>query len=316
MRVVALHQDRVAGMRFGLSAPGYPEVEKLIARARWAEGAGFSTFAVSDHLDGASPFITLQAIGMATSQIGLATLVINNDFRHPAVLAQDAVTVNALCSGRLELGLGAGWARPEYERAGIAYDGAGTRIDRLAETVTALRTLFTGEPLTADGAFYSFRDHFVVPRPDRERPIPLLIGGNGDRLLGLAAEQADIVGFTGFSPDRHGVNVRSHFSRRGLADRVELVVRRAGGRDVELNVLVQQLHVTDDRDLLARSLAQRYGVPVVDVLTNPFLVMGTVEECCLQLTRLRDDLGITYVTVFDNSADAAAEVMASLAQHG
>lgn len=307
--------DRHAGgIRFAVSTSGFPNLTELIERARWAERVGFSTFAVSDHLTGASPFVTLQAIASATSDIGLGTLVVNNDWRHPVLLAQDAATVHHLSGGRLELGIGAGWARPEYLRAGIRYEPPRTRIARLEESVLALRHMFTGAPVTHHGKHYDLNDHFLIPHPPADRPVPLLIGGNGDRLLRLAAEHADIVGFTGFGPDHDGVNVRSHFSRSGLADRVEFVRGRSGDREIELNVLVQQLVITDDREFLARTYAQRQGVSMLETLTNPFLVYGSVEECCLQLTRLRDDLGVTYVTVFDNSAEAAAEVMAALSR--
>jgi probable F420-dependent oxidoreductase len=301
-------------MRFGVSAAGFEDLDQLVDRARWAERAGFSTFSVSDHLNGASPFVTLQAVAGATAGIRLGTLVINNDLRHPAVLAQDAATVDRLSGGRLELGLGAGWARAEYRRAGISYETAGVRIERLEETVAALRPLFGGDPVTTAGRHLQLQDHFVVPRPAAGRQIPLLIGGNGNRLLALAAARADIVSFTGFSPDRHGENVRTHFSRAGLADRVAFVRERAAGRaePPELNVLVQSLVITEDREYRAATIAQRHGQSLVDVLTCPFLVFGTVAEIVAQLTRLRDDFGIGYVTVFNQFADDTARVLAAL----
>lgn len=304
-------------MRFGISAPGFRDVRRLVERARWAERAGFSTFSVSDHLDGASPFVTLQAVAGATSTLRVGTLVVNGDLRHPAVLAQDAATVDGLSDGRLELGLGAGWARGEYVRAGIAYDPPDVRIARLEETVLALRALFAGGAVRTDGPHLSLRDHLVVPRPTQGAGLPLLVGGDGDRLLTLAARHADIVSFTGFGPDRDGVNVRRHFSRSGLHDRVALVQRVAADRAVrpELHVLLQRLEITEDREYVASTIAQRHGQTVVDVLTNPFLAIGTVEEIVLQLDRLRRDLGITYVTVFDPFAEHAAEVLASL-RHG
>lgn len=305
-------------MRFGLSAAGFATPGQLVERARWAERAGFSTFAVSDHLNGWSPFAMLHAVAAATRNIRLGTLVINNDLRHPAVLAQDAATLDRLSGGRLELGLGAGWAAAEYRRAGIAYDRPAVRIARLAETVDALRSLFGGDPVTTAGPHVRLDGHFVVPTPAQGAALPLLIGGNGDRLLTLAARRADIVGFTGFSPDRNGSNVRSHFSRAGLADRVALVHAAAADRDrpPERNVLLQRLEITDDREYLAHTIAQRHGQPLVDVLTCPFLAFGSVEDICLQLTRLRDDFGITYVTVFDQHADDAAVVRRALAARG
>ncbi|MCC6435651.1 MAG: TIGR03621 family F420-dependent LLM class oxidoreductase [Acidimicrobiales bacterium] len=301
-------------IRFGISAPGFDSLEALVARARWAERAGFSTFSVSDHLNAPSPFVTLQAIAGVTERIRLGTLVINNDLRHPVVLAQDAATVDRLSGGRLELGLGAGWALAEYRRAGIAYDAPSVRIERLAETVGVLRALFSGEPVSVRGRHVQLDGHFVVPRPPQAERLPLLIGGNGDRLLRLAAEEADIVGFTGFSPDRQGHNVRSHFSRAGLTDRVALVQRCSADRAVrpERNILLQQLTITEDREYLAEAIARRHGTTLVDVLTCPFLALGTIEDICLQLTRLRDDLAITSVTVFNPHADDAAKVIAAL----
>lgn len=315
-RSAAGRAARSAPIRLGVSAAGFTSLDALVERARWAERAGFSTFSVSDHLNAPSPFVTLQAISGATRRIGLGTLVINNDLRHPAVLAQDAATVDRLSDGRLELGLGAGWAYAEYLRAGIPYDAPATRIGRLEETLVALRGLFAGEPVTTAGPHVRLRDHFVVPRPPEDRRIPLLIGGNGDRLLTLAATHADIVGFTGFSPDREGHNIRTHFSRRGLADRVALVRAAATAADrtspPELNLLLQSLVVTEDREYHAQVLAQRQGQPLMELLTCPFLAFGTIEEICAQITRLRADYGITYVTVFDNSADDAAAVLAAL----
>ena len=301
-------------MRFGISAAGFGDLGQLVTRAQWAEAAGFSTFSVSDHLNAASPFVTLQAIAGATRRLRLGTLVVNNDLRHPAVLAQDAATVDRLSGGRLELGVGAGWAMAEYQRAGIAYDPPATRVDRLRETVIALRALFGGQSVTTDGPHLRLRDHAVAPAPAQGAALPLLVGGNGDRVLTLAAEQADIVSFTGFSPDREGVNLRTHFSRSGLADRVAHVRRHAAGRPTapELNVLLQQLTITDDREYLAQMIAQRHHTPIVEVLSCPFLVFGTVEEIGWQLARLEGDYGISYVTVFNQYADDAAAVVAAL----
>jgi probable F420-dependent oxidoreductase len=301
-------------IRFGLSAIGFRHAGELVARARWAEGVGFSTFSVSDHLNAPSPFVTLQAISSATSTMRLGTLVINNDLRHPAVLAQEAATIDQLSGGRLELGLGAGWALPEYVRAGIAFDPPSVRIGRLAESVAALRELFAGDVVSTAGDHVRLDHHLVVPRPPQGASLPLLIGGNGDRLLRLAAQTADIVGFTGFSPDREGHNHRTHFDRSGLAERVAFVRQQAGDRadQVELNILLQMLVITDDRELLARMHADRHGESYVRVLTSPFLAFGTVDEICLQLTRLYEDYGITYVTVFNQYADDAARVLAEL----
>ena len=163
---------------------------------------------------------------------------------------------------------------------GIAYDPPGIRIDRLRETVGALRELFAGGLVTHHRSPRAAAGPLRGAEAAAGVGAQLLIGGNGDRLLALAAEVADIVSFTGFGPDREGGNVLTHFSRRGLADRVALVGRRSAGRAVppELNVLLQTLVITDDREQMASEIAQRHGQSIVDVLTCPFLAFGTVEE--------------------------------------
>lgn len=302
-------------IRFGLSAAGFSSTQQLVERAQWAQTVGFSTFSVSDHLTAASPFITLQAVADATTTLRLGTLVLNNDLRHPALLAQEAATLDRLSGGRLELGLGAGWALGEYRRAGIIYDPAGVRVDRLAETVVALQALFAGQTVSTAGPHVRLHNHVLAPAP-LQSPPPLLIGGNGTRLLGLAAQHANIVSFTGFSPDPEGSNVRTHFSRAGLADRVRLVQQgvRAAIRPVapELNVLLQSLIITDDRDYLAQTMAMRHNQSPMELLSCPFLAFGTVEEICGQLLRQHDEHAITYITVFNQHADDAAQVIAAL----
>jgi alkanesulfonate monooxygenase SsuD/methylene tetrahydromethanopterin reductase-like flavin-dependent oxidoreductase (luciferase family) len=159
------------------------------------------------------------------------------------------------------------------------------------------------------------RDHVVAPAPAQGAALPVLVGGNGDRLLAFAAGHADIVSFTGFSPDREGANVRSHFSRAGLADRVAHVRTHAAGRTTapELNLLLQSLTITDDREYLAQQIAQRHNESIVEVLSCPFLALGTVEEIGAHLLRLAGDFGIGYVTVFNQYADDTAAVMAAFA---
>ena len=185
----------------------------------------------------------------------------------------------------------------------------------LAETVVALQALFAGQTVSTAGPHVRLHNHVLAPAP-LQSPPPLLIGGNGTRLLGLAAQHANIVSFTGFSPDPGGSNVRTHFSRAGLADRVRLVQQgvRAANRPVapELNVLLQSLIITDDRDYLAQTMAMRHNQSPMELLSCPFLAFGTVEEICGQLLRQHDEHAITYITMFNQHADDAAQVIAAL----
>ena len=304
-------------MRFGISSNLSRHLGELTERARWAESVGFSVFAVADHLNAMSPFVQLQAVAAVTSSIGLGTLVINNDFRSPAILAQDAATVDVLSGGRLELGLGAGWAVDEYRRGGIPFDAPSTRIERLAETVRAVRELRAGPPVTTDGPHVRLDGHIVVPRFRQGEGLPLLVGGNGDKVLTVAAELADIVGFTGFSFNRDGTSRQTHFSWDGLAERIDFVRQAAGPRadQLELNLLVQHLSVTDDARGEAEELASHLSAWSPDeVLASPFIAVGSVEAICEKLTALRDELGIGYVTVFDARSVGVDEVLEAMSQ--
>jgi alkanesulfonate monooxygenase SsuD/methylene tetrahydromethanopterin reductase-like flavin-dependent oxidoreductase (luciferase family) len=132
-------------IRFGLIASGGTAAE-LIETAKSAEQHGFSSVALNDHFNSAvAPLLGLQAMAAATSLIRIATAVLNQDLRHPAVLANELATLDVLSGGRLELGLGAGWVRAEYDQSGIPFDSAAERIERLEENIDILKGLFSDD---------------------------------------------------------------------------------------------------------------------------------------------------------------------------
>ena len=145
-------------IRFGLIASG-ATARDLIETAKVAERNGFSSIALNDHFNSTvAPLLGLQAMAAATSRIRIATAVLNQDLRHPAVLAKELATLDVLCGGRLELGLGAGWVHADYDQSGIAFDPAGDRIERLAENIDILRGLFSPGACTFDGKHFSITD--------------------------------------------------------------------------------------------------------------------------------------------------------------
>ena len=173
------------------------------ALAKRAEALGYATFAVADHFATQyAPMQLLQYAADQTSRIRLATLVLDNDFRHPTVLAKEAATLDVLSGGRLELGLGAGWLLQEYRQAGIAFQDGPTRAARLEEGVHLLKALFSDAPASFSGRFYTVHELDGRPKP-HQRPHPtLMIGGTRPRLLRFAAREADIVGFDSGPPIR------------------------------------------------------------------------------------------------------------------
>ena len=163
-------------IRFGLVASG-TEVHDLVATAQKAERIGFSSIGLNDHINStAAPMLGLQAMAAATSQIKIATSVLNHDLRHPTVLAKEAATLDSLSGGRLELGIGAGWVQADYDESGIAFDSAATRIDRLEENITILRGLFGPDPLTFRGSHYAVTDLVGVPQPAQPGGPPIMVG--------------------------------------------------------------------------------------------------------------------------------------------
>jgi probable F420-dependent oxidoreductase len=293
--------------RFGVSVGPATSRAAWRTQARRAEALGFDTLLLADHLDDPSPLLVVAAASTdATERLRVGTFVLNNDFHHPVLLAREAATLGLLTDGRFELGIGAGHMQSEYDQAGIGFDPAAVRVARLAESVHVLRGLLAGEEVTFHGAHYRVTGHRAAPLPPS--PVPLLVGGNGRRLLAVAAEYADIVGFTGFSPDASGAGVRlSHFGPAGLADRIAQVRRRAGHRfgSLELNVLIQRVIVTDDRRAAVERVQSRLpSMSAAEVLDSPFLLIGTHDQMAEALRERRDRFGVSYWVVFAERPDS------------
>jgi probable F420-dependent oxidoreductase len=296
-----------------------PDGSTWVSAARQAEELGFDTLFIADHLVPGlhSPFAASGFALGATERLKVGTLVINNDFRHPVITAREAATLSDLSAGRFELGLGAGHMKSEYDEAGLTFDRAGTRVARMTEAAQVARGLLAGEEVNFHGEHYEVRGH----RLEVSQRTPLLIGGNGDRVLRAAARWADIVGFTGFAPqwDGSGVNI-THMSTAGIAERITYVRRHAGERfdALELQVLVQAVVVTDRRAIEADRLAGRYGLPVEVVLETPFLLLGSIEEIAAQIASWHQRLGISYWVTFaerpgsTQTLDTMAPVIAAL----
>jgi probable F420-dependent oxidoreductase len=304
--------------RFGVNVRTAASAAEWADKARKAERLGYSVLLVPDHLtELLAPCPALAVAAAATTRLRLGTGVLNNDFRNPVLTAREAATLDVLSDGRFELGLGAGHMRAEYEQAGLAFDPGATRVERLAEAVGIVKRLLEGETVTFGGRHYRVSGHAVHPRPvQRPRP-PILIGGSAPRLLAVAAAEADIVGLTGIAFRRGGAAPDvSDFRTLVVDERVRLVRETAGPRiaQLELNVLVQRVIVTDDRRKAAQELTARWpSLTAADVLTSPYVLVGTVEEIVDDLRARRERWGISYVMTHEPYMDALAPVVARLA---
>ncbi|MFJ6775986.1 TIGR03621 family F420-dependent LLM class oxidoreductase [Kitasatospora sp. NPDC091257] len=269
---------------------------KLEDRASWrekcrrAEGLGYDVITVPDHIGMPSPFLACAMAAEATSSVRVGTFVSNTSFYSPALFARDVVTAARLTGGRLEVGLGAGWKKPEFDQAGVPFEASGKRVDRLVATLDEV-TRVTGS----------------------DRP-PLMIGGNGDRVLRLAARHADIVSFAGTRFDPQGRGMR-YLTERRMDERVALVeaeLRAAGREAVRRNIIVLRTEVTGDRQAAledySRFLQGTLSPEQVGAL--PAVLIGSAAQIAEQLLARRERFGFDYVVVQEAALDAFAEVIA------
>ncbi len=248
----------------------------------------------------------LQYAADHTAHIRLATLVLDNDFRHPAVLAKEAATLDQLSGGRLELGVGAGWLAEEYRRAGLQFQDGPTRVAQLEEAVHLLKALFSDTPTTFSGRFYHVDELDGRPKPVQRPHPPLMIGGTLPRLLRFAARHADIVGFDSGPPDPRS------WTFDALRRQAEVVHEAAGARTPELHLNPDIWGVGKPRRDIVDQAATRLGVDPDDVDRSPYILAGSVHEIVEYLERLRETLGISYVTIPSDQMDEFAEVVDGL----
>ncbi len=310
--------------RFGLINDDRVEPEGWTEHVRRVEALGFSTFLIRDHIlpdffgPQLAPLTALATAAAVTERLHVGTLVFSNDFRHPAFLAKEAATLDALSGGRFELGIGAGWLRAEYDAAGLTFDRAGVRIDRLDESLAILRALLRGDQVDFEGQHYHVSQLLDFPPPTRAGGPPLLIGGGKPRMLRVAGKHADIVSILTTS-------VASGVVEDSPAERVPAEVERklgwiregAGERfpEIELN-LIPTLVVTDDRYREARRIVvQRKwsGVSPEDVLEMPSFLIGTYDEIESTIRERCERYGFSYYAFSDANARQAVPLVERLA---
>ena len=306
----------VRPFRFGVTAPTPSGGTDWVERARRVEQLGYSILVVPDHFrDHLAPVPALTAAALATTRLRVGSLVFSNDFRHPAVLAKEAATIDVLSGGRFELGLGGGWLRAEYDQTGIPFDAPGTRIERLEEAVTIIKGLLAGERVTFAGRHYTIADLEGRPTPVQRPHPPIAIGGGGRRTLTLAAREASIVGLVPRARrDGSGLDM-TDLSDAATREKLEWVRSAAGDRfdSLEIHALIQAVAVGERRTAAADDLASRFKVAREVVLETPYVLLGTVEEMRETLWERRERYGISYLTVFERDMEVFAPVVARLA---
>jgi len=298
--------------RFGVMARA-TSVPQMLATAKRAEEMGYTTFQMADHFTSEmAPLVSLAAIATNTSRIRVGTLVLDNDFRHPAVLAKEVATLDAISGGRLELGIGAGWVPADYEQSGIPFEKPGVRLDRMVEGIQIIRGFTSQDKTTFAGNHYQVTE--LAGRPaSMQRPVPIMIGGSGPRLLRIAGQHADIVNissrngkprFKGFDPnDVEGTSYPL---------RIQRLREASGDRYVEVAGIVWHVGVGTDRQKAIEEVAARTDSPVEKVTDGPGYLAGTVESIADQMEWQRAEFGFTYYTVTEPDMEQFAPVVARL----
>jgi probable F420-dependent oxidoreductase len=303
--------------RFGINARDAGSRTEWQDKARRVEDLGYSVLMVPDHLAAMlAPIPAAVSAAAATKSLRVGTNVLNNDFRHPVLVAREAATADLLTDGRFELGLGAGHMRSENDEAGLPFERGRVRVERLAEAVTIIKGLLAGAEVTFAGQ-YRVAGHTIHPGPVQRPHPPIIIGGNGPRLLTLAAKEADIVGFTGITFTRGGTEPDfSAWRTGGVDERVRLVREAAGARidQLELSALIQRVVVTEHRRQVAEELTRAWKqLSIEEILEAPFVLIGTVEEMVEALQARRDRWGISFFVTFEQYLEILAPVVARLA---
>jgi len=303
--------------RFGVQTGGAESGAEWREKARKVEALGYSTLYMPDHfLD--TPFAPAVGMAMAaeaTETLRVGTLVLGNDYKHPAVVAKEFATLDLLSGGRTEVGLGAGWMQSDYDALGIPYDSAGVRIARLEEALAVVKGSFRPGPFSFEGEHYVITEYDGIPKPVQQPP-PILVGGGGPKLLRLAGREADIVGI---NPNLRKGAVTKDAVQNSVAEatkqKVEWVREAAGSRfdDLELQIRYFMCAVTDDRRGLAEAMAGGFGLSADEALESGVACVGTVDEICDLLQARRDEWAVSYVVVGDDQYEAFAPVVARLA---
>lgn len=304
--------------RFSLQVAQAESRREWVDLVRRAEDAGFDMVVTGDHLEQClAPLLPLATAADVSDRLRLGMMVLNNDFHHPSLLARDLATLDLLSDGRVEVGIGAGHSKPEYARAGLPFDAAARRVDRLAEAVPVLRKLLAGETVSFTGEHYTLTDERCEPHPVQHH-IPMLVGGAGRRVHRIAATLADAVGFTGLGRvlDDGQRSEPERFAVGHVDDDVHAVRRAAGTRlpQLELQVLVQGVVITDDAEGAAAQICRTHlrSLGSKDILDTPYMMVGSVDELVEKLLAHRERWGFSHYTVRREALGQLEPVIAEL----
>jgi probable F420-dependent oxidoreductase len=314
--MTAAASSPVRPFRFGVQASKADSRTAWADLARRAESTGYAVLTMPDHFtDQLAPVPALMAAADATTNLRVGALVWDNDYKHPVVLAKELATMDLLSEGRLEIGIGAGWMISDYEQSGIPYDRPGVRIDRFEEGLAIIKGAMAAGPFSFAGKHSTVTEYDGLPKPVQSPCPPILIGGGGKRVLSIAAREADIVGING---NMHagvvGPDAIASMTAESVDEKLAIVRSAAGDRfgDIEMNVRVFMVNVTDDRDASVDFLAKAMSVEQKMVEETPFALIGAPSKLIEDLLERRERWGFSYIIVGGDDIEPFAPVVAEL----
>ncbi len=306
----------VRPFRFGTGSFGADSAEAWREEARKGEALGYDTFLMPDHFGHQlAPVPALMAAAMATTSIRIGTAVFDNDFRQPAMLAKEMAPIDILSEGRLELGIGAGWIKAEYEQAGISFDPPSVRVERMQEPFHVIKGLWGDDPFSYSVHHYTIIEMQGWPKPPQRPRPPIMIGCGAKRMLSFAARQADIIGIIAPATPGGRLDTLSDSEER-VCEQVSWVREAAGDRfdRIELPMLFWAVRVTDDRYAGAEDIARTRYRPTTpeQILASPYYLIGSIEGIAERLLEMRERFSVSYITVMPGNGETFAPVVARL----
>jgi len=289
--------------RFGVQLASLP-ADTWVERVRRIEALGYSTVFWPDHFGPQwDPTTALAAAAAVTTRLRVGALVYDVDYRHPVIHAKAAATLQLLSGGRHEFGLGAGWMESDYREAGMPYERAGVRIERLEEALAIARAMWTQEKTSFQGKHYRVTDIAqAAPLPPDGEP-QVLVGGGGKRVLSLAGRLADIVGINPSLPEgKITGDTAKDLAPDRLREKVSWVREAAAkaGRSadaIELNSLVFVVALTDQPAGIRAAVSKQTGMSVDEVRDCPLFLTGSAAEIRDGLERRREQAGLSYIVI-------------------
>ena len=299
--------------RFGVFLPGtLGGRDEVLELAKRAEAAGASVLLATDHLGAWGALPRLVAAAQATS-LRIGTLVLNNVLRHPPVLAQELATVDAMTDGRLEIGIGAGWNRPEFEAAGMAFDPPAERVQRMKASFRMLRQALSEGRIDheADSAYPAIHQVDLPTSVQRPHP-PFMVGGGGPKLLAFAAREAEIIGIDPRSLPGGGSDP-TDITAAAVDRKVGWIREAAGDRwdQLEISIIVWEVD-PDFRTRTGPPPSRRHGISEEELPMSPHFLVGDTEEMVEAMLARRERWGISYVTLPAERLATCEPVMARL----